>query len=102
MSGAGLRPIPFDEAAAEEAAHQLVVTAESLIQCLTVLNADYPIVTEDWNGHFRDAFDNEIYDLKSGASMLFGVFLQLAALIRARAWEAAAAQAAYERQPEET
>lgn len=100
MSG-GLLPVQFDAAAAEEAAHQLVVTAESLMQCREVLNKDYPAVTEDWNGHFRDTFDDQFPEATTSCWVLFDAFLQLAALIRAKSWEAQAAQAAFRRQQED-
>ncbi len=98
MSPPTLTPVVFDQEAAEQAANQLLVTAESLLETLWVLDADRATVIEDWQGHFRDTFDHEIGVTLNGGSMLVGVLQQMAAVIRARAWEAAAAQAAYERQ----
>ncbi|MGH9118435.1 MAG: hypothetical protein ACRD0A_11355 [Acidimicrobiales bacterium] len=96
-----LRPVRFDQDAAEEAATQLLVTAESLLETLWVLDADRAVVTDGWQGHFRDTFDHEIGLTTTGGSLLVNVLQRMAAVIRARAWEAAAAQAAYERQQEE-
>jgi uncharacterized protein YukE len=96
-----LRPVRFDQDAAEEAARQLLVTAESLFECLAGLGEDWPIVTEDWEGHFRDTFDHEFAGTVAGGHVLVDMLRQMAAVIRARAWEAAAADAAYWRQQAE-
>lgn len=89
-------PVRFDQEAAEEAAHQLMVTAESIIEALSVLQADIEVVTDDWQGHFRNAFDHEMGQNLTAGAYLAGTLQQMAAVVRGRAWEAAAAQAAYE------
>lgn len=90
------RPVRFDHDAAEEAANQLLVTAESLVEALSVLEADREVVTEDWQGRFRTTFDHELGSTVLGGSFLAGTLQQMAAVIRARALQAKAAQALYE------
>lgn len=66
------RPVRFDHDAAEEAANQLLVTAESLVEALSVLEADREVVTEDWQGRFRTTFDHELGRTVLGGSFLAG------------------------------
>lgn len=90
-------PVRFDSAAAEEAARQLLATAESIAEVLVVLDADNGTVTEDWQGHFRNTFDHEMTGITGTGQRLADILQQMAAVVRSRAWQAEAAQAAYER-----
>lgn len=51
--------VRFDHAAADEAVHQLVLTADALTAMVTLLHADAPLVTTEWRGRFRRTFDVE-------------------------------------------
>lgn len=55
------RPVPvqFDDAAADEAVRELVLTANALHSMAALLAADAPVVAEDWRGRHRTAFDAE-------------------------------------------
>lgn len=81
----------FDLTAADAAARELELTAQALSEVVSVLEADVPIVTEDWAGRFREVFDVESARYDVAARMLAADLLVLAAAIRAEAAEAAAA-----------
>lgn len=79
----------FDDA--DTAVDELLLTAQSLLEVVALLETDIPVVTEDWTGRFREVFDVDTfrYDvaLRAMAESLFAV----ASLVRARSIEAAAA-----------
>jgi hypothetical protein len=81
----------FDFAAADEAARQLELTGESLLEAVAVLEADIPVVAEDWEGRFREVFDVESAMHCTAARTLANDLLTLAAVMRANAVQAAAA-----------
>lgn len=90
----GLRRPPgwrFDFAAADRAARELELTAQSLLQTVGVIEADVPVITEDWRGRFREVFDVESARVDIAARTLADDMLLLAASIRAEALEAATA-----------
>jgi hypothetical protein len=80
----------FDFGAADAAADQLLLTAQSLLEAVGVLELDIPVVTEDWSGRFRDVFDVEMLRRDVSLRMLAEGLFVLATLVRAKAIEAAA------------
>jgi hypothetical protein len=80
----------FDFAAADDAADQLLLTAQSLLEAVAVLELDIPVVTEDWRGRFREVFDVEMLRQDVSLRMLAEALSVLATLVRAKAIEAAA------------
>jgi hypothetical protein len=81
----------FDFAAADEAAHQLELTAQALLQAIGVMEHDIPVITEDWRGRFREVFDVTSGQHDMAARALANDMIVMAASIRAKAVEAAAA-----------
>jgi hypothetical protein len=81
----------FDFEAADTAARELELTGQSLLEVAALLEADVPVVAEDWEGRFREVFDVESMLHDIGARTLANDMLLLAAAIRAKAVEAAAA-----------
>lgn len=51
--------VRFDDAAADEAVRQLVLTADAIGAMAALLVADAPVVAEDWTGRHRTTFDAE-------------------------------------------
>src|SRR3546814_19524148 len=90
-------PVTFDYEAAEEAAAQLLATAESLLEALGVLELDRPVVTEDWEGRFRPTFDHELQVTASGGTFLVHMLPQMAAVVMARRGESEWARLAHEK-----
>ena len=80
----------FDFGAADAAADQLLLTAQSLLEAVGVLELDIPVVTEDWSGRFREVFDVEMLRQDVSLRMLAEGLFVLATLVRAKAIEAAA------------
>jgi hypothetical protein len=83
----------FDFEAADTAARELELTSQALIEAVGVLEEDAPVVTEDWEGRFREVFDVESLMQDGAARALADDLLMLAAMIRAKAVDAAADQA---------
>lgn len=81
----------FDFAAADEAARQLELTAQGLLQAVGIMEHDIPIVTDDWRGRFREVFDVTSARHDMAARALANDMIVIAASIRAKAVEAAAA-----------
>jgi hypothetical protein len=81
----------FDFVAADDAATELELTAQSLLLIAALLELDVPVVTEDWRGRFREVFDVESARNAVAARTLPDDLLTLAAGIRAKAIEAAGA-----------
>ena len=81
----------FDFAAADAAATQLELTAQALLAATAVLEADVPVVTDEWRGRFREVFDVESARHDVGGRLLAQDLLTFAAAVRAGAVEAAAA-----------
>jgi hypothetical protein len=95
VSSAPVTPAPstgwrFDFGAADAAADQLLLTAQSLLEAVSVLERDISVVTEDWSGRFREVFDVEMLRQDVSLRMLAEALFVLATLVRARAIEAAA------------
>jgi hypothetical protein len=80
----------FDFGAADTAADQLLLTAQSLLEAVGVLELDVPVVTEDWTGRFREVFEVETLRHDVALRMMAEALFALATLVRARAIEAAA------------
>lgn len=88
----------FDAAAADAAARQLELTAQSIAEALAVLRADIRVVRHGWEGPHRSWFDAAaIQALISGATWV-QVLSDLAVAVRAKALEAEAAQRAADKQ----
>jgi hypothetical protein len=81
----------FDFDAADDAALQLELTAQSLLQIAGLIELDVPVVAEDWTGRFREVFDVESANFDIAARTLAEDLLVMAAAVRAKAIEAAAA-----------
>lgn len=81
----------FDFSAADAAARELELTSQSLLAARGVLEQDVPVVADGWEGRFREVFDVESLRHAVAAGALAEDLLSLAAMIRARAVEAAAA-----------
>lgn len=84
----------FDFFAADEAVRQLELTAQSLLAVCAQLEADVPVVAEEWHGRFREVFDLESARQATAARVLAQDLLDLAADVRAKAVLAAAADSA--------
>ncbi|CAN5622186.1 hypothetical protein BH20ACT2_BH20ACT2_08140 [soil metagenome] len=84
--------IRFDHATAEEAVRQLELTVQSLLGMVEVLEADLPIVTEEWRGRFRHTFDYESARHDVSARTLANTLHLAAVGIRAKQFEAQGAQ----------
>jgi hypothetical protein len=80
----------FDFGAADAAADQLLLTAQSLLEAVGVLELDVPVVTQDWQGRFRQVFDVEMLRQDVALRMMAEALFVLATLVRAKAIEAAA------------
>jgi hypothetical protein len=80
----------FDFAAADAAVDQLLLTAQSLLESVAFIEADIPVVTDDWTGRFREVFDVEMLSHDVALRLLADSLFATASLIRARAVEAAA------------
>lgn len=80
----------FDFVAADEAADQLLLTAQSLLEAVGVLEADMPVVTENWAGRFREVFDVDMLRHDAALRTLADALFVTATLVRARSIEAAA------------
>jgi hypothetical protein len=93
MTGHDGRPLGwrFDFEAADTAARELELTGQSLMEVAALLEADVPVVAEDWEGRLREVFDVESMLHDTAARTLANDMLLLAAAIRAKAVEAAAA-----------
>ncbi|HKE74652.1 MAG TPA: hypothetical protein VKB57_13610 [Acidimicrobiales bacterium] len=85
--------IRFGFDAADAAADELLLTAQSLFDSVSIMRQDIPVVTDDWTGRFREVFDVEsaVHDL--AMTRLAGELTLLSAQLRAMAIEAAAAWA---------
>ena len=81
----------FDFEAADDAATELELTAQALLTIAALIEADAPVVTADWTGRFREVFDVESVNYDTAARGLADDLSLLAASVRARALEAAAA-----------
>lgn len=80
----------FDFAAADAAVDQLLLTAQSLLESVALVETDIPVVTEDWTGRFREVFDVEMLSHDIALRLLADSLFATATLVRARAVEAAA------------
>lgn len=87
----GRPEVRFGFGAADTAADELLLTAQSLLETAAVMERDVPVVTEDWTGRFREIFDVESARHAVAIRLLAEDLLQLAARVRAEAIEAAAA-----------
>jgi uncharacterized protein YukE len=83
----------FDFEAADTAATELELTAQALLAIAALIETDAPDVTADWTGRFREVFDVEAANHDTAARSLADDLSMLAATVRARALEAAAAEA---------
>lgn len=80
----------FDFAAADAAADELLLTAQSLLEAVALIEADIPVVTDDWTGRFREVFDVEMLDQDVALRLMADALFATATMVRARAIEAAA------------
>ena len=80
----------FDFEAADVAADELLLTSQSLLEVVALLELDVPVVTEDWTGRFREVFDVEMLGQDVSLRMLADALFALATLVRAKAIEASA------------
>jgi hypothetical protein len=80
----------FDFGAADAAADELLLTAQSLLEAVGLLELDLPIVTEDWTGRFREVFDVEMLRQDVALRVLADALFTTASLVRAKAIEASA------------
>jgi hypothetical protein len=93
VTGHDGRPVGwrFDFEAADDAARELELTGQALMEAVALIEADVPVVAEDWEGRLREVFDVESMLHDTAARTLATDMLLLAAAIRAKAAEAAAA-----------
>jgi|SRR5215471_2534286 len=83
--------VRFGYADADTAVTELLLTAQSLLEAAALIEQDCRVVAEDWVGRFRDVFDVEAAQHDGAVHALADQLFALAADIRARAIEAAAA-----------
>jgi hypothetical protein len=86
--------VQFDFEAADTAARELELTGQALMEVVALIETDAAAVTEDWEGRFREVFDVESMAHDGAGRALANDMLTLAAMIRAKAVEAAAMIAA--------
>jgi uncharacterized protein YukE len=94
VSDACRLPPRFDQEAAREAADQLMITVQSLLGVLAALEQDKTTVADGWTGPFRTEFDKDMSRLVTGGGLLTETLRQMAVVIRAKAYEAEAAERA--------
>jgi hypothetical protein len=81
----------FDLTAADTAVDELLLTAQSLLEAVALLETDIPVVTEDWEGRFREVFDVDAFRYDVALRTMAENLFTIASLVRARSIEAAAA-----------
>jgi uncharacterized protein YukE len=91
------RPWYFDEVVhdddtAHEVTHTLAFGAIGLAEALAILEADMPVVVEDWEGRARWVFDEEMRGILAAGHQLVAV-LQAAAASVTAAQESASQEA---------
>lgn len=84
--------VVYDAQAADDAMHELALAATSLGDALALVEADGPVVVEDWRGESRHVFDEEIVGLLTAGHQL------VALLTAAGAAVVAASESAYDEQ----
>lgn len=96
QSNGTIRPVEhhFDFGAADEAARQLELSAQALLETVAAINQEVPATTEHWRGRFREVFDVETARHVVAARLLADDLVTLAAQVRAHAVLAAAEDAA--------
>ena len=87
-------PVRFDDAAADQAVRELVLTADALGTMAALLAADAGPVAEDWTGAHRTTFDAESARHSVAMTVLADSLRTTAAAIRAKQHLAHAARAA--------
>ena len=80
----------FDFVSADEAAVQLELTAQALLEAVAAVEHEIPVTTEDFTGRLREVFDVEAARHTVGARLLADDMVAVAAQVRARAVLAAA------------
>lgn len=80
--------VRFDDAAADEAVRQLVLTADAIATMAALLVADAPVVAEDWTGRHRMTFDAESARHSVAMTVLADSLRTTATAIRAKQYQA--------------
>jgi hypothetical protein len=67
--------VVFDRDAADDAVEELALAATSLGDALALVEADVPVVVEDWEGQARAVFDEEMSAVLAAGHQLLALLL---------------------------
>lgn len=84
-------PVTCDDDTSDQAVHGLSYAAIGLGEALALLEADIPVVVDDWHGTARMVFDDEMPGILEAGHQLVAVLLAAAVSVGA-AYESAQAE----------